>query len=283
MLLGSPPAKGKFQGALAQSNLGGDVDLGQSSGYSTTYSSSLGIPGSYAIAGQNIFHEAGCNQTSLEAQIACLKDVPAATLSNFGSVAADVVQDGTFVNTEQLDVSNKNGSTAFVPTMFGICHDDGASIGSTYPTTPVTSEVAGIEASLGITEEYAQEIIDSGLFPLYNTGNTTLDSFNVSARVSTDRGFRCIDQATMYAGAVTGAFSESYYYVQDRTNQVGYDPNHLGGPPVTPGYQYGNPNLPHFRLHSGATGPFIFENLSPIRDSDGLYAAQLTRATLLSS
>jgi hypothetical protein len=75
-------------------------------------------------------------------------------------------------------------------------HDDGASIGSTYPTTPVTSEVADIQASLGISESFAQEIIDSRLFPFYSTGNITLDSFSVSARVSTDRGFRCIDQAT---------------------------------------------------------------------------------------
>lgn len=143
------------------------------------------------------FQEAGCTQTSFEAQIACLKAVPASTLSNFGNVARYVVQDGTFVNTEQLDVSNKNGSAAYVPTMFGTCANDGASIGSNYPTTPVTSEVAGIEASLGISQAAAQSIIDSGLFPFYNTGNITLDSFNVSQRVSTDRGFHCIDQGEL--------------------------------------------------------------------------------------
>ncbi|PMD42858.1 putative carboxylesterase [Hyaloscypha variabilis F] len=273
-LLGSPPAKGKFQGAIAQSNLGGDVDLGQSGGYSTTYASYLTIAASYAIAGRNIFQEAGCNQTSLDAQIACLKAVPAVTLNDFANVARYVVQDGTFVNTEQLDVSNKNGSTAFVPTMFGTCRNDGASIGSTYPTTPVTSEVTGIEASLGISEYFAQDIINSGLFPFYNTGNLTLDAFNVSQRVSTDRGFHCIDQATMYAGAVTGAFAASYYYIQERTIG-GYDPNNLGGPPVEPSYPYGDPNLPYFRFHSGATDPFIFGNISPIRDPDDLYAAQL--------
>jgi hypothetical protein len=273
-LLGSQPAKGKFQGAIAQSNLGGDIDLGQSGGYSTTYSSYLTIPGSYSIAGQSIFQEAGCTQTSLEAQIACLKAVPAATLSKFGNVARYVVQDGIFVNTEQLDVTNKNGSTAFVPTMFGTCRGDGASIGATYPTTPVTSEVAGIEASLGISEKFAQEIINSGLFPFYSTGNLTLDAFNVSARVSTDRGFLCIDQATMYAGAVTGAFAASYFFVQDRTIG-GYDPNSLGGPPIEPGYPHGDPSHPYFRFHSGATAPFIFGNVSPIRDQDDLFAAQL--------
>jgi len=35
--------------------LGGDVDLGQTGGYSTTYSSYLTIPGSYAVAGQNMY------------------------------------------------------------------------------------------------------------------------------------------------------------------------------------------------------------------------------------
>ena len=266
--------KGKFQGAIAQSNLGGNIDLGQNGGYSTTYSSYLTIPGSYSIAGQNIFQEAGCTQTSLDAQIACLKAVPAAALSKFRNVARYVVQDGTFVNTEQLDVSNKNGSTALVPTMFGTCRDDGASIGASYPTTPATSEVAGIEASLGISEKFAQEIINSGLFPFYSTGNLTLDAFNVSARVSTDRGFLCIDQATMYAGAITGAFAASYFFVQDRTIS-GYDPNNLGGPPIEVGYPHGDPNHPYFRFHSGATAPFVFGNVSPIRDSDDLFAAQL--------
>jgi carboxylesterase type B len=273
-LLGSPPANRKFQGAIAMSNLGGDVDLGQSGGYSTTYSSYLTISESYAIAGQNIFQAAGCNQTTLDAQIACLEVFPASILSGLSAMARYVVQDGTYVNTEQLDVRNHNGSTAFVPAMFGVCHDDGASIGATYPSTPVTSEVAGIEASLGISAFYAQEIIDSGLFPYYNTGNITLDSFNVSARVATDMGFRCVDEATMYAASQSGAFAASYFYQMQRTIG-GYDPNGLGGPPVTPGYPNGNPNLPYFRFHSGATDPFIFGNVSPIRDPDDLYAAQL--------
>jgi hypothetical protein len=200
--------------------------------------------------------------------------VPAATLSSFGNVARYVVQDGTIVNTEQLDVSNKNGSAAFVPTMFGTCHDDGASIGAVYPSTPVTSEVEGIAESLQISLSEAQDIINSGLFPFYSTGNLTLDAFNVSARVSTDRGFRCIDQATMYAGALSGAFPATYSYIQDRT-LGGYDPNNLGGPPATAGFPNGNPNLPYFRFHSGATSPFIFGNLAPIRDPEDLWAAQL--------
>ncbi|KFY39717.1 hypothetical protein V495_05782 [Pseudogymnoascus sp. VKM F-4514 (FW-929)] len=274
VLLGSPPAKGKFQGAIAMSNLGGGVTLGLESTYSTSYSSYLTVAESYALAGQNIFLAAGCNQAALSKQIACLKGVPASTISGLSSVARYVVQDGTYVNTQQLDVVNRHGSTAHVPAMFGVCHDDGSSIGSTYPASPVNSEIEGIQASLGISAPYAQSVIDSGLFPLYNTGNITLDSFNVSARVATDSGFRCVDQATMFAAAKSHAFAASYYYEMDRAIG-GYDANLLGGPAVTPGYPNGNPNLPYFRYHSGATAPFIFGNVSPIRDSDDLKAAQL--------
>lgn len=253
------------------SNLGGGVGLGLSSDYATTYSSYLTVPESYALAGQSIFTAAGCNQTSLQAQIACLKQVPALTLVGLPSVARYVVQDGHYVNTEELDLLH--GTAAHVPVIFGNTANDGASF-STYPTTPVTSELAGIEASLGIYSSYAQSIINSGLFPYYDTGNVTLDSFNVSQRVATDIQFRCIDQATVYAAAKSGAFPSSYYYQMERTI-YGYDPNNLGGPPVTPGYPNGDPNLPYFKLH-GADMPWVFGNLGTLRDANDLYSVQLT-------
>ena len=206
------------------SNLGGGVDLGLSGNYATTYSSYLTINGSYALAGQNIFRAAGCNQTSLDEQIACLEQVPALTVVELPSVARYVVQDGTFVTTEQLIVSENNASTAHVPVIFGIMQDDGASF-ITYPRTAnVTDELTGITAALGISTSYAQSIIDSGLFPFHNTANVTLDSFNVSARVSTDNQFRCVDQATVYAGVETGAFPSAYFYSMNR-GIGGYDPN----------------------------------------------------------
>jgi carboxylesterase type B len=248
------------------SNLGGGVTLGLTGDYATTYSSYLTVAESYAQAGQAIFTEANCKQPTLTEQITCLKAVPAATLLSLSTVARYVVQDGHYVNTEQLIVSKRNGSTAHIPVIFGNTHDDGASF-STYPKTPVTSEVAGIQAALGISQSYAQGIVDSGLFPYYNTGNVTLDSFNVSQRVATDIQFRCIDQATVYAGAKTGAFAKAYYYQMDRTIS-GYDPNGLGGPPGN------NPELPYFRLH-GSDMPWVFGNLGTLRDANDLYSIQL--------
>lgn len=271
-LLGSPKAIGRFQGAVAMSNLGGGVTLGLKGDYGTTYSSYYTIDQSYAVAGQNIFEAAGCTSSSLQSQIDCLKAVPAATLVALSSVARYVVQDGTFVNTPQLLLTSRNPNTAHVPVIFGVTMDDGASF-SSYPKTPVANESAGLQAALGISSSYAQAIIDSGLFPYYDTGNTTLDSFNVSQRVATDKTFRCIDQATVYTGATSGAFASAYFYQMQRTI-AGYDPNNLGGPPATPGYPNGNPNLPYFRYH-GADMPWVFGNLNVLRDANDLYSVQL--------
>ena len=279
VLLGSPPViEGNLiVGGVAQSNLGGGVTLGLSGDYGTTYSSYLTIQQSYAEAGQQIFEGVGCNQTKLVAQIACLKTVPWQQIQDLSTVARYVVQDGYYVDTEQLDVTNKNGSTADVNVIFGTTANDGASF-STYPEGNVTSEAQGIELALGISAEFAELIINSGLFPYYNTGNISLDSFNASQRVATDKTFRCIDEATVYAGATTGAFKSAYYYTMERTYE-GYDPNDLGASglsagPVEPGYPYGDPNLPYFRLHGSDLG-FTYGNQYPFRDADDLKASQL--------
>nr|QFF92596.1 carboxylic ester hydrolase 2 isoform 1 [Botrytis fabae] len=278
-LLGSPPAIGKFQGAVAMSNLGGGVDLGLPGDSATTYSSYLTIPESYALAGQNIFLAAGCNQSSLSAQISCLKKVPALDLVAVGSEARYVVQDGHYVNTAELDLVNHNGSTAHVDVIFGITANDGASIGTNYPSTPATSEVSGIAASLGISTSYAQSIIDSGLFPFHDTRNLTLDAFNVSQRVATDKDFRCVDQATVYAGSKNGVFKSSYFYEMGRT-VAGYDPNGLGGPKASPGFPDGNPRLPYFRFH-GADMPWVFGAFNTglrFRDEADWWSVQLSVA-----
>ncbi|KAL9624547.1 MAG: hypothetical protein Q9160_001211 [Pyrenula sp. 1 TL-2023] len=274
VLLGSPPAIGKYQGAISMSNLGGGVTLGLTGDYATTYSSYLTVPASYALAGQNIFRAAGCNQTSLTDQITCLSSVDALSLISLPTVARYVVQDGTYVNTEQLIVSTSNASTAHVPVIFGNVADDGASF-CTYPRSGnLSTESQVIQASLGISAPYADGIISSGLFPYYDTGNLTLDSFNVSARVSTDIQFRCIDQATVYAGVSSSAFPKAYYYQMDRSI-YGYDPNGLGGPAPTPGFPNGNPDVsPYFRLH-GADMPWMFGNLPRIRDANDLYSVQV--------
>ncbi|EXJ67648.1 esterase/lipase [Cladophialophora psammophila CBS 110553] len=275
-LLGSPPAIGLFQGAVAMSNLGGGVTLGLDSNYGTPYSSYYTVNESYTVAGPQIFNASNCTQQTLSGKIACLKKVNATALVNLGTVARYVVQDGTIVNSSELNVVKKNAGSAYVPIMFGNAANDGASFSTISPTL-VHNETQGLMAGLRINASYAQAIIRSGLFPYYSTGNMTFDSFNVSQRVATDTTFRCIDQATVYAGAETGAFPAAYYYQFERTIN-GYNPENVSGAPVTPDYPHGNPNLPYFKLH-GADMDWAFGNFYvPLRDANDLYSVQLVSA-----
>jgi hypothetical protein len=93
--------------------------LGLQSDYSPTYSSYLTIEESNTLT-QRLFVVAGCKQAAVAQKIECVKQVPALDLVEFPTVARYVVQDGVYVNTEQLIVSEKNASTAHVPVMFGI-------------------------------------------------------------------------------------------------------------------------------------------------------------------
>lgn len=269
-LLGSPPViqNKLISGAVAQSNLGGGVALGLNGDYATTYSSYLTIDESFSRAGQQIFRAVGCNQTNINDQVSCLKTKPASQLVSLSTVARYVVQDGTIVNTEQLIVTARNGSAAYVPVIFGTTGNDGASFCS-YPPKNITSEVQGIAASLSISQVEAQRVIDSGLFPYYDSGNLTLDTFNVSQRVSTDLQFRCIDEATVYAAAERDVFPVAYYYDITRTYE-GYDPLNLG--PALNGGLDAESN--YFRLHGSDLG-FSYGNQNPLRDARDLQASQL--------
>ncbi|KAF3763960.1 acetylcholinesterase precursor [Cryphonectria parasitica EP155] len=269
-LLGSPPVieNTLISGGVSQSNLGGGKALGLDGDYATTYSSYYTIEQSYEIAGQQIIEAVGCNETDIEDQIACLKAVNATTIVNLSTVARYVVQDGTYVNTEQLIVTEKNGSQAFVPIIFGTTNNDGASF-CNFPLNTTTSEAEGIAYSLDISQDQAQRVIDSGLFPYYDSGNLTLDTFNVSQRVSTDLQFRCIDEATVFAAATSGAVPVAYYYNIDRTYE-GYDPLGLG-PSLNGGT---DPEGNYFRLHGSDLG-FTYGNQDPLRDERDLQASQL--------
>jgi len=274
--LGSPLAIGKFRSAIAMSNLGGGQDLGLGGNYATQYSLYPTIEESFNLS-SNLFAEANCTKGDSNAKINCLRGIDPNTLVNLNTVARYVVQDGKYVNTPELIVSRQSDNTAHVPVLWGIVADDGASF-STFPNTTVVNELAGIQASLAIDANNAQTVMSSGLFPLFNTGNITLDAFNVSARIATDNQFRCIDQASAYAGAKTGAFPVVYYYQNQRTlSPGGYDPNNLGGPPKTDGFPFGNPNLPYFRLHGSDMGA-MFGYVPFLREPADLFALQMSMA-----
>lgn len=278
-LLGSPKAIGMYQGAIAMSNLGGGQDLGLTSNYGTTYSLYYSIAQSYNVSGELIVKATNCTSDSIEDSVDCLTTYNATTLVNLGgggTVARYVVQDDVYVNTTELNVLTPFNGTAHVPTIFGTVANDGASFSNLPPAGLAQGNLTGaLQAGLSISASAAQSIIASGLFPFANTtGNYTLDAFNVTQRVATDNTFRCIDQATIYAGATTGVFPKAYSYQFERA-VAGYNPNNVPGAPVEPGYPYGNPELPYFKLH-GADMPWVFGNFySPLRDANDLYSLQL--------
>ncbi|KJX93105.1 carboxylesterase from carbohydrate esterase like protein [Zymoseptoria brevis] len=278
-LLGAPDvvAQGLVQGAVAMSNLGGGRTLGLQGNYGTEFSEWKTIEEGWQQQGSKVAVEAGCADGTLEEQVDCLRTIPADELVKQQNVARFVLQDGEIVTRRNLNVVTSNGTTAHIPVIFGTTANDGASF-STYPAANITSENQGIQQALGISEAYAQSVIDSGLFPLYDTGNLTLDAFNVSQRIATDATFRCIDEATVYAGAMSGVFEKAYYYTIERT-WAGYDPNDLGlsglsSGPITSAFPSGNPEAAYFRLHGADLG-FAYGNQAPLRDAQDLMASQL--------
>lgn len=280
-LLGSPKAAGKFQGAVAMSNLGGGQDLGLTSNYGTSYSEYPSIADSYNISGIPLVNATNCTSATLDETISCLRAANATTLAIYANGPRYVVQDNIYINVSHINLVTPNNGTAHVPTIFGNVVNDGASFSviTTANDTSTASISTALQLGLSISASAAESIISSNLFPFANiTGNATLDVFNITQRVATDNTFRCIDQATMYAGAVNSVLppTNTYYYQFERAI-AGYNPNNLPGAPIEPGFSNGDPELPYYKLH-GADMPFVFGNFytNPgLRDDQDLYATQL--------
>lgn len=256
-LMASPKAHGKFAAAIPQSNLGG-------LNYGKPYSEYYSIAEEVEVAGNAILAAANC--TNATSQVACLRELPTSTLLNLGATALYIVQDGTYITSDHLQL---NGTGASYRLLMGIMREDGAPFIS-YPDT--TNETAYL-ADIGWTEPPAR------LFPLPNGSNQTLDLFNKITRYATDGMFRCIDQATVYSGLQHGLWSEVYYYEFDRSYQLtswpGYD---VCQPPAAAGYANGDPSEPYFSCHSGdlyeVFGNIAFQEL-PFRDDYDLPFEQL--------
>lgn len=83
-LLGSPKAIGHFSAAVAMSNLGGE-------GYALTYSQYYSISELQSVAVDAILASTGCNQTTQQSALDCLRKVDAQTLVNLPTVARYVL------------------------------------------------------------------------------------------------------------------------------------------------------------------------------------------------
>jgi hypothetical protein len=159
------------------------------------------------------------------------------------------------------------------PVLIGVMENDGSAF-ITYPKDP-PNLIEGLQEALGISAEWAQKINSSGLFPFKSTGNFSLDVFTVAEHVTEDFQFRCIDQASLYAGVSSSVFPAGYFYQVNRAINI-YDPTLVGQPAITPGFPHGNPNKPYMKTHSGELA-YVFGNMEPelVREDKDIWFGQV--------
>ncbi|KAJ5694703.1 hypothetical protein N7536_005115 [Penicillium majusculum] len=253
-LLASPAARGKFAGAIMQSNLGGLA-------YGTTYSKYYTIAQAMDVVGNSILNETNC--TDAASPVECLRQLPVSTIANLADSARYLVVDGVYLRSSELDLTNSS-STANVPLMIGTMRDDGAAMIG-YPASGQTLKSFLNESGL------PDSVAPSKLFPMPSTANSTLDIFNTSSRIATDGMFRCIDEATAHTGSRTHIFPDIYYYEFNRSYQMpGWSPNApVCNAPITDEFPNGDPREEYFKCHSGELfyvfGSFRRQGL-PFRD-----------------
>ncbi|OQD87301.1 hypothetical protein PENANT_c006G08609 [Penicillium antarcticum] len=261
-LLASPKARGNFAASIMESNLGGLA-------YGTTYSSYYTIPEEMEAVGNAILAETNC--THAVSQLECLRALPTSTITGLSTLARYLVVDGVYLDRPELDLRNAS-STANVPLMIGTMRDDGAAMIG-YPVPGETIQTFLNESGL------PESIAPSPLFPIPSTANATLDIFNTTARVATDAMFRCVDEATAYAGIENIIFPEIFYYEFNRSYQMpDWSPNApVCNAPITKEYPNGDPTQEYFKCHSGELyyvfGTILRQGL-PLRDKFDLPFAQ---------
>ncbi|KAF7374109.1 Cholinesterase [Mycena sanguinolenta] len=264
-LLGSPPAFGLFAGAIAQSNLGGFA-------YASTYSEYFTIEQEVEIAAGAFVGEVGCAKGTSSEVLACLREVPWQTLQNAPDAPRYVVVDGTFIKRDRLSVDGKGPVASNAHVIFGWMAGDGLDFAGSYPqsTTTQAASIEGIPISANLTTA----ILESGLFPRPFTGNETLDTFNVTARVATDGEFRCIDQATAHSANLHSVFASMWSYQFERAYNLAFASHRRRRPIPLEIHPF-----PYFQCHSGELY-FVFGTLGeeslPFRDELDLPFEQLT-------
>lgn len=232
-LLASPKAIGKYAAAIPMSNLAG-------SNYATTYSQYYNISQEVALYANPILNATGCLNAA--SQVDCLRGVNPYLLANLSTVARFLVVDGTYLVTDELEVSGR-GPAAHIPVMMGFMRDDGAAFIS-YPSASYNESAALTADSFN-----ASTVLSSDVFTVPNGPNATLNIFNLTAQVATDSEFRCLDEATAYSAVKHDVFPEVYFYQFNRSYQLsGYNPNApVCDAPITPGHPLGDPSAEYFK------------------------------------
>ncbi|KAK1535403.1 carboxylesterase [Colletotrichum paranaense] len=254
-MMASPKAAGKFAGAIPLSNLGGLA-------YGTSYSKYFSIEEQLDLVGNAILGTTNC--TNATSQLDCLRDAP---LGSLGPGARYLVNDGVYLTTDELSLK---GDSLNVNVMMGITSEDGLPFLILPRNGTVLNDTQWL-TSQGLPAPPRR------LFPPTDVRNQTRAAFGVGARLATDAMFRCVDQATAYAGLENGVLgSKVYYYEFERTYQTPEWPRlDICEAPKSKAHPNGNPESPinNLRCHSGELLP-LFGNLvrqgNPLRDENDL-------------
>lgn len=265
-LLGSPLSRGLFHGAMAMSSPGGFRTA-------APYSELLTPAEAFALIRPALM------TSKCAVNVACLKRIAPEDIVSRMNEANKVVVDGHYITSSHLNVADRpgHGSVAHVPTIWGVMENDGIALTS-WLGKPVKTVAESLRETLFLPPATANRIANSGLFPVPHTQDFMLDVLNVTQRVATDAGFRCINQATAWAGQRSKVFGPSWVYDMQRSMSSGHSILHISAP-KTYKHPLGDPSLPYFKNH-GAEILYFFGTWGEVeglryRDRNDLYATRL--------
>ncbi|KZV87962.1 carboxylesterase from carbohydrate esterase [Exidia glandulosa HHB12029] len=241
ILMASPEAIGKFSAAIPMSNLAG-------LNFATIFSNYLTIAQEVQQSAIPILALTGCNTTTSNAErLACLRAFDAQKLVTLSTTVRTPVVDGKFITSGQLPVDG-SAPVAHVPVLMGIMRDDGAAFIGFPTNTNITQQIGSIISTVPATN-----IMASGLFDPPSGPNATLNVFNVTARITTDIEFRCLDHASVFSSVKRKLFPNLWFYQFDRSYQTpGFNPNFpTCDPPVDDAHPLGDTTKEYFHCHSG--------------------------------
>ncbi|KAK6330470.1 hypothetical protein TWF696_003361 [Orbilia brochopaga] len=224
------------------------------------YSEYLTIPESTYLYGPAVLGGTGCGAV---ADIAgCLTNIDSAilnpiTVEGVGREFFPVV-DNIFLKTRNLPVTGK-GYAASVPLLIGTNRDEtGIQLSPFYGITSFPEFLIGVSQVIG---QDVTQFANDPAFPV-PSGDPARSAFNVTQRLLTDAGYKCLSWANAYSAVKHKVLPEVYAYRFNRTYQPTTYTNPLCLPPVTPDHPYGDPDAEYFKCHSGEVGTVFGELVS---------------------
>lgn len=257
-LMSSPKAANKFSAAMPLSGPGGTT-------WVIGFAKHFAIDSEEVRSATSAYLEA-TDCTDAPSPLDCLRAVDASVLGAIPPPGNNLVIDGTYLTTSELTLS-LNGERAPYRLAMGITADDAAPF-LAYPPNLTLENTTWLDS-----QELAYP--PRSLFPPQNLQNETMAAYRIGSRVATDAFYRCMNQATVYAGLHNNMFSEVRYYEFDRSYQIAEWPLlDLCEPPPSAEHPFGDPNIPggYLKCHSAHT-LYVFGNINrmglPFRDERG--------------